>query len=166
MQISSLVLSAETFTKHGSFSSLIFSTINDLKMEEKLISNTSIHVILLFILMLIELMSFSWYCVKSVRTRSFSGPYFPAFRLNISEYGHFSRSVTCLVPFAWVFQELLIDFENYTSNWTVAYQTLSNKNIMLIQLQAWFWTSKSERFNKLAFETVIIKNTEFRLFYV
>ena len=46
------------------------------------------------------------HCVKSVRSRSFSGPYFPAFGLNTgksirmwentdekkSEYGHFSRS--------------------------------------------------------------------------
>ena len=35
--------------------------------------------------------------VKSVRIRSFSGPYFPAFGLNTdetnSEYGHFLRSV-------------------------------------------------------------------------
>ena len=51
-----------------------------------------------------------YYCVKSARIRSFSGPYFPAFGLNTgisqysvrmrentdqknSEYGHFSRSV-------------------------------------------------------------------------
>ena len=37
------------------------------------------------------------HCVNFVRTRSFSGPYFPAFGLNIdqknSEYGHFSCSV-------------------------------------------------------------------------
>ena len=36
------------------------------------------------------------HCVKSVRIRSYSGPYFPAFGLNTlqnnSEYGHFSRS--------------------------------------------------------------------------
>ena len=33
--------------------------------------------------------------MKSVRIRSFSGPYFPTFGLNMerySEYGHFSRS--------------------------------------------------------------------------
>ena len=52
-----------------------------------------------------------WHCVKSVRVRSYSGPCFPAFRLNKSifscsgqmrenadqnnfEYGHFSRSVS------------------------------------------------------------------------
>ena len=38
------------------------------------------------------------HCVKSVRIRSFSGPYFPAFGLNTnhknSEYGHFLRGVT------------------------------------------------------------------------
>ena len=33
------------------------------------------------------------HCVKSVRIRSYSGPHFPAFGLNISEYGHFLRSV-------------------------------------------------------------------------
>ena len=27
------------------------------------------------------------YCVKSVRIPSFSGPYFPAFRLNMERYG-------------------------------------------------------------------------------
>ena len=36
------------------------------------------------------------HCVKSVRIRSYSGPYFPPFRLNTdqnnSEYGHFLRS--------------------------------------------------------------------------
>ena len=36
------------------------------------------------------------HCVKSVRIRSFSGPYFPAFGLNTdqnnSEYEHFLRS--------------------------------------------------------------------------
>ena len=36
------------------------------------------------------------HCVKSVRIRSFSGPYSPAFGMNTnqknSEYGHFSRS--------------------------------------------------------------------------
>ena len=36
------------------------------------------------------------YCVKNVRIRSFSGPYFPTFELNTdqknSEQGHFSRS--------------------------------------------------------------------------
>ena len=36
------------------------------------------------------------HCVKSVRIRSYSGPYFPAFRLNTdqenSKYGHFSQS--------------------------------------------------------------------------
>ena len=31
-------------------------------------------------------------CVKSVRIRSFSSPYFPAFGPENSEYGHFSRS--------------------------------------------------------------------------
>ena len=31
-------------------------------------------------------------CVKSVRIRSYSGPYFPTFGLNNSEYGHFVRS--------------------------------------------------------------------------
>ena len=38
------------------------------------------------------------HCVKSVRIRSYSGPYFHAFTLNTdqnnSEYGHFSRSDT------------------------------------------------------------------------
>ena len=38
------------------------------------------------------------HCVKSVRIRSFSGPYFPTFGLNTdhknSEYGHFLRGVT------------------------------------------------------------------------
>ena len=38
----------------------------------------------------------SMQCVKSVRIRSFSGPYFPAFGQNTdqknSEYGYFSRS--------------------------------------------------------------------------
>ena len=38
----------------------------------------------------------SLHCVKSVRIWSYSGPYFPAFRLNTdqnnSEYGHFLRS--------------------------------------------------------------------------
>ena len=29
---------------------------------------------------------------KNVRIRSYSGPYFPAFGLNNSEYGHFSCS--------------------------------------------------------------------------
>ena len=36
------------------------------------------------------------HCVKHARIRSYSGPYFPAFRLNTdqnnSEYGHFLRS--------------------------------------------------------------------------
>ena len=43
--------------------------------------------------------SFKWkgiYCLKSVRIRSFSGPYFPAFGLNTDQknckYGHFSHS--------------------------------------------------------------------------
>ena len=38
----------------------------------------------------------SSHCVKSVRIRSYSGPFFPTFGLNTdqinSEYGHFSRS--------------------------------------------------------------------------
>ena len=34
------------------------------------------------------------HCVKSVRIRSYSGPYFPAFGLNNTEYGHFLRSDT------------------------------------------------------------------------
>ena len=42
-------------------------------------------------------------CVKSVRIRSYSGPHFPAFRLNTdqnnSEYGHFLRSDTHQVYF-------------------------------------------------------------------
>ena len=32
--------------------------------------------------------------VKSVRIRSYSGPYFPAFRLSNTEYGHFLRNET------------------------------------------------------------------------
>ena len=32
--------------------------------------------------------------MKSVRIRSYSGPHLPAFGLNNSEYGHFSRSVS------------------------------------------------------------------------
>ena len=32
------------------------------------------------------------HCVKSVDIRSYSGPYFPAFGLSNSEYGHFVRS--------------------------------------------------------------------------
>ena len=43
------------------------------------------------------------HCVKSVRIRSFSGPYFPSFGLNThqknSEYGHFSRSAEQLIQF-------------------------------------------------------------------
>ena len=39
---------------------------------------------------------FKVHCMKSVRIRSYSGPYFPAFGLNAdqnnSEYGHFLRS--------------------------------------------------------------------------
>ena len=34
--------------------------------------------------------------MKSVRIRSYSGPHFPAFRLNNSEYGHFLRSETVI----------------------------------------------------------------------
>ena len=38
------------------------------------------------------------HCVKSVRIRSYCGPYFPAFGLNTeqnnSKYGHFSRNVS------------------------------------------------------------------------
>ena len=45
------------------------------------------------------------YCVKSVRIRSYSGPHFPAFGLNNSEYGHFLRSVSLyfyfLICFPW-----------------------------------------------------------------
>ena len=42
------------------------------------------------------------HCGKSIRIRSFSGPYFPAFgrnteRYGVSEYGHFSRSGRLLV---------------------------------------------------------------------
>ena len=41
-------------------------------------------------------MGYAFYGVKSVRIRSYSGPYFFAFGLNTdqnnSEYGHFSRS--------------------------------------------------------------------------
>ena len=32
------------------------------------------------------------HCVKSVRIGSYSGPYFPAFGLNNTEYGHFLRT--------------------------------------------------------------------------
>ena len=32
------------------------------------------------------------HCVKRVRIRTYSGPYFPAFAPNNSEYGHFLRS--------------------------------------------------------------------------
>ena len=32
------------------------------------------------------------HCVKTVRIRSYSGPYFQVFGLNNSEYGHFLRS--------------------------------------------------------------------------
>ena len=35
----------------------------------------------------------NFHCVKRVRIRSYSGPFFYAFGLNNSEYGHFSRSV-------------------------------------------------------------------------
>ena len=35
------------------------------------------------------------YCVKSVRIRSFSGPYFPAFGLNTERY-----SVLCISPYS------------------------------------------------------------------
>ena len=39
----------------------------------------------------------AYHCVKSIRIRGFSGPYFPAFGLNTdwknSEYGHSLRSV-------------------------------------------------------------------------
>ena len=41
------------------------------------------------------------HCGKSVRIRSYSGPYFPAFGLNMdqnnSEYGHFLRSDSCFL---------------------------------------------------------------------
>ena len=40
------------------------------------------------------------HCVKSVRIRSYSGPYFPTFELNTdqnnSEYGHFLRSASAV----------------------------------------------------------------------
>ena len=41
----------------------------------------------------------SWYYEKSVYIRSYSGPYFPAFGLNNSEYRHFSHSVVSLETF-------------------------------------------------------------------
>ena len=34
---------------------------------------------------------FQQHCVKSVRSRSFSGPYFPAFRLNTGRYSVYLR---------------------------------------------------------------------------
>ena len=42
---------------------------------------------------LILCFSSNLHCVKRVRIRSYSGPYFPAFGLNNSEYGLFLRSV-------------------------------------------------------------------------
>ena len=39
------------------------------------------------------------HCVKSVRIWSYSGPYFPAFGLNNSKYGHFSRSVIFITTY-------------------------------------------------------------------
>ena len=48
------------------------------------------------------------HCVKSVRIRSFSGLYFPAFELSTDQkngHGHFSRSVSRLLllcMFLWV----------------------------------------------------------------
>ena len=50
-----------------------------------------------YVIHVIEVISRSCHCVKSVRMWSFSGLYFPAFGLNADqknfEYGHFSRSV-------------------------------------------------------------------------
>ena len=40
-------------------------------------------------------------CVKSVRIRSYSGPYFPAFGLNNSEYGLCLKSGTNLNKFTY-----------------------------------------------------------------
>ena len=59
-----------------------------------------------------------FYCVKSVRIRSFAGPYFPVFGLNTerysvrmrentdqknSEYGHFSQ----------ILEEDILNYKNY-----------------------------------------------------
>ena len=54
-----------------------------------------------------SLIRYVYYCMKNVRIRSYSGPHFPAFGLNIhitenadqnnSQYGHFLRSVFLLL---------------------------------------------------------------------
>ena len=50
-----------------------------------------------------------WHCVKTIQIRSYSGPYFPSFRLNTdqnnSEYGYFLRS------------EILIKIKYSTDSW-------------------------------------------------
>ena len=54
--------------------------------------------------------------VKSIRIRSFAGPYFPTFGLNTdqknSQYGHFSLSVYCVVALFYTHYRPVIHFYN------------------------------------------------------
>ena len=80
------------------------------------------------------------HCMKSVRIRSFSSLYFPAFELRISpysvqmwentnrkisEYGHFSRSVC-----AWDYAKVNLKYGNEWNPWLVwVKQSLSKKTL-------------------------------------
>ena len=62
------------------------------------------------------------HCEKSVRIRSFTYPYFPAFGLNTdqknSEYGHFSHSVSLIICYNFVnpFRPMLLYCRNQSSD--------------------------------------------------
>ena len=64
-----------------------------IRLNQIIIRNTATMILML---LLTQFFCEVPHCVKSVRIRSYSGPCFPAFRLNTdrnnSEYGHFLRS--------------------------------------------------------------------------
>ena len=80
------------------------------------------------------------YYEKSVRIRSFSGPYFPVFELNTDQknykYGHFSRSQSlmkrhteyCHRVFPSVSKKRSI-YENFRKKWTYTEKNLSKHTV-------------------------------------
>ena len=71
----------------------------------------------------------AFHCVKSVLIRSFSGPYFPAFRLNTGQYWQDKLRMCTFFP-----QYLLSTYSNFLESWLLS-QHISGKYSHLIPLE-------------------------------
>ena len=82
-------------------------------------------------------------CVKSVRSRSYFGPYFPAFGLNTERYSHCGKIRTRITPNTDTFHAVIL-FQRFFFSVGYIFKTqcfLITHNLLSFFICSWSWTT-------------------------